>query len=426
MQSLLSYLFTLLCILTTGGLCVYWCYAYSLNDDLSVVKYKEFHETNDDVYPTMSFCLRNPFSKEALERFEINKTSYTEFLTGKIFDPMFLNISYDIVTLNLADFIKGYRIYYKNSTYTHVDSGLSIKDRKKLVIPSFSGVLGSSDPGFFKCFALNIPKIKELNAFRILLSNNIFPDGARPASYDLRTMVHLPKQLLLSSQTEKWIWSYRSKNESYISRCRIHAVEMVRKRDKKEQRCNSHWKDFDDWIAKLHINENKCRNVYQLAVDSEKQYPICDSQEKILRSTFHGSFVERKKYEIPCKTMERVNFEWVESDIETDDDPKMDKVGHFWLSISWHMRTFKEFTHTRYSYYILITTIQISQKMPDLNKYSIQFRRFVFYREISINMLIGNIGGYIGLLIGVSIQQLPALFQKFISRIKVNYYGLKK
>ena len=91
MQSLLlSYLFTLLCILTTGGLCVYWCYAYSLNEDLSVVKYKEFHETNDDVYPTMSFCLRNPFSKEALERLEINETLYTQFLTGTFFDPMFL------------------------------------------------------------------------------------------------------------------------------------------------------------------------------------------------------------------------------------------------------------------------------------------------------------------------------------------------
>ena len=352
-SQILSYSFTLLCILTTGGLCVYWCYEYTLNNDLSVVRYKEFYETEDDVFPTLSFCLRNPYSKEVLEQLQINESLYTAFLAGKIFDPMFLNISYELATIDLANFIKGYRIYYKNSTIKNVDSGLSIKDRKRLIFSSFSGFLGSSVAGLFKCFALNIPKIKELRTFRILLSNDIFPGGERPSNYYFRTLVHLPKQFLLSSQTERWIWSYRSKYESYKSRCIIRAVEMVRKRDKTEMRCNTHWKDYDDWIAKLYINENRCRNVYQLVRNSETRYPICDSQEKISRAKFHGSVVEIQKYEKPCKTMEKVSFEWLESEIETDgDDPKTDKVGQFWFSISFQMTTFKEFSHIRYSYYI--------------------------------------------------------------------------
>ena len=187
------------------------------------------------------------------------------------------------------------------------------------------------------------------------MSNNIFPEGKRPTRYHFRTIVHLPKQLLLvSSKTEKWIWSYRSKSKSYISRCIIRDVEVVKKRNKKGSRCNTHWKEYDDWIAQLHISENKCRNVYQIQKDSEKQYPICDSQEKISRSKFYRSAVERKKYEPPCKTMEKVNFEWLESDIETDNDPKMDKTGHFWFSISFQMGSLKEFIHIRYSYCILI------------------------------------------------------------------------
>ena len=348
-KQVLSYSFTLLCILTTGGLCIYWCHEYSLNDDLNVVRYKEFHDTSDDVYPTMSFCLRDPFSKEALERLKINETSYRAFLMGKVFDPIFLNISYELVTIDLADFIKGYRIYYKNSTFKYVDSGLSIEDRQNLISTSFSGVVGTSHTGFHKCFALNIPKLKDLRAFRILLPNNIFPEGKRPTRYLFRATVHLPKQFLLSAATEKWIWPYRTKNESYISRCIIRAADIVKKRNKKEMRCNKHWKDYDDWIAKLHINENKCRNVYQSDRDSKKQYPICDSLEKISRSKFYRSVVERKKYVLPCKTMENVNFEWLESDIDIDGDTTSNKVGHFWFSISFQMRTFKEFIHTRYS-----------------------------------------------------------------------------
>ena len=59
---------------------------------------------------------------------------------------------------------------------------------------------------------------------------------------------------------------------------------------------------------------------------------------------------ERKNYFPPCKTMEKVNFEWLENLIETDNDTKTTKVGNFWFSIGFDLRTgFKELIHTRYS-----------------------------------------------------------------------------
>ena len=198
-------------------------------------------------------------------------------------------------------------------------------------------------------------KMKELtekNTFykAMKMAHQSLEQGERPTKYGFKTMVHLPKQFLLSYQTLKWIWPYRSKSQSYKSRCLIRAVELVRKRDKQEKGCNEHWQDYDDWISRLHVKENKCRNVYQNDKEYGKPMTICNTQESIARSKFYMSIDERKKYAPPCKTMEKVNFEWLENLIEEDNHTKTDKVGHFWFSIGFDLRTgFKELIHTRYS-----------------------------------------------------------------------------
>ena len=63
------YPFGIVCVATTVSLCLYWCHQFSLNEDVSVVQYKKFYETNDDVFPTASFCLENPFSAKRLSKY---------------------------------------------------------------------------------------------------------------------------------------------------------------------------------------------------------------------------------------------------------------------------------------------------------------------------------------------------------------------
>ena len=43
------------------------------------------------------------------------------------------------------------------------------------------------------------------------------------------------------------------------------------------------------------------------------------------------------------------------------------------------------------------------------------------YRAIDIHSLIGNIGGYVGLLLGVSILQVPSLLLQFVHKVKRAY-----
>ena len=76
---------------------------------------------------------------------------------------------------------------------------------------------------------------------------------------------------MLSEQTDHWTWPNRSKHERYKMRFRLQAIDIVRKRDKKQQLCNKHWKEYDDWVINRFKNKTKCNTPYH---EQKKNLPI--------------------------------------------------------------------------------------------------------------------------------------------------------
>jgi hypothetical protein len=312
-----------------------------LNEDLSVVQYKEFHQTSDDIFPTVSLCLGNPFLKVNLSEYGVNETSYREFLRGKVFTKEMLNINFSRVTIDIVDYIKGYRMYFRNMTYKKFDSGLTLREKQTLIFRSYNGFIGPYGT-FYKCFALNIPAINDLDTFRILISNEIFPGGERPINGLLNTFVHLPKQFLLSHHTAEWIWPYQSKVERYIMRFIIRDSEVVIKRDKKQQRCNEYWNDYDDWVINIHSNETGCNTPYQVR---DKILPMCNTQELMTQGMLHSSIVDRQEYTKPCKTMSTARIDYTESSFA--ENTSNETSGAFWFSITLPLNTYRKIVQTR-------------------------------------------------------------------------------
>ena len=335
------YPFGFICVTTSMSLCLYWCYKFSLNEDISVVQYKHFYETNDDVFPTMSLCLANPFLEKRLSKYGTNITSYVDFLRGKLFAKEMLNIDYIHVTIDIVNYIIGYHLYYRNHSITKVDSGLTLQDKTKITFVSYNGF---SYDTFYKCFALRIPKNKNLNTFRIILSNKIFPNGVRPTNHLFKTYVHLPKQFMLSGYTEHWTWPYRPKYEQYKMILLLQAVEIVRKRNKKQQPCNENWNEYDDWVINRFQNKTKCNTPYH---EEEKNLPICNTQQLMDLSVLPLNVAASESQEDinPCKTLENVRIVYVETKME---NAKGGSVGRFWLSIEFPQHKFKEIVQERY------------------------------------------------------------------------------
>ena len=332
------YIFSIMCIIATLGMCGYWIYKFSLNEDSTLVNYKKFYDHEDDIYPTISMCLENPFLKKELAKYGTNESLYLAFLRGDYYSKKMAVINYTRVTIDISNFIKAYRIYYRNNTFDSFESALTLNDKKTLMTNSFNGIADSYQL-FYKCFALEMPKIRDMKIFRILLSNRIFPNGTRPTKYGLKTFVHLPKQFLLSGYTEKWIWPDRTSKEGYKMRFLLDSIEIVTKRKKRGSNCGEdNWKHYDDWVIKLHQNNTKCNNPY---LNSLEHLPSCDTAELISKSAISNTFVESNNYEKPCKTMEMVRMDYIESSVE-------DEREQFWFSISFPKDRFKEIIQTRF------------------------------------------------------------------------------
>ena len=59
--------FHFLCCSSVLSLVSYWIYIYNLNEDLCLVDYKNYFETESDEPPVLSICLNNPISEEKLK-----------------------------------------------------------------------------------------------------------------------------------------------------------------------------------------------------------------------------------------------------------------------------------------------------------------------------------------------------------------------
>ena len=180
-----------------------------------------------------------------------------------------------------------------------------------------------------------------MTIFRILLSNAIYPNSSRE-KHSIVTHVHFPKQFLLSSSTAKYTWPYRSSVDSYKMRFHVSAVEVYKQRNTQTKICNDHWREYDNWVARIHKMKTRCNNPYQ---DKDRSLPMCYSKEDMAQSMFFTNMNERHKYGKPCKVLGNIRTEVIESTIK---NTKNRKIGEFWFSINISQNIFKQVYQTRY------------------------------------------------------------------------------
>ena len=331
------FMFVLICGLAAIAICVYWIYKYRLDEDLSVITYRGFYERDDDVHPTVSLCLRAPFLTERLAEYGVNKSSYFDFLKGKYFSNQMLGIYYENVTINISDYIKGYLNTYRNGSIIY-DLDLKMEKIKTLTHVSFNGV---KERAFYKCFAMNIPKVRGILKSRILLSNNIFPNGKRPTNAAFRVVYHLPGQFMLAGQNQKMAWPYRASNEGYKTRFLIGGNTIMKKRNKKKNQCVESDVSYDDWVMQVYKDGSQCNVPY---AKINKMFPMCDTENLMKHGLFSDWIIEKKKLDKPCKSMTSINVEHVETKM---DSLKGDPIGNFWLDITYQQSTFIEIEQIR-------------------------------------------------------------------------------
>ena len=151
-----EYIFHLFCLFTTAGLVGFWTYKFSMNDDLSIVEYKQYDmkdadDTSESPYLSHTMCFRNPFlASKGIHLNASEKSRVESYLSGTEGEE-FPDFNYNSLALNLTDYVKDYYIRWRNGTHQYFKPS---EVTWKTVDRGFNGFwLGK----FFRCFTLKSP-----------------------------------------------------------------------------------------------------------------------------------------------------------------------------------------------------------------------------------------------------------------------------
>ena len=375
----LHIIFTLLCIITTLALIIWCCYEFSKNEDVCEVLFKTFHEDEDSRYPELTFGLPNRFNETALRRYDENFTerNYQQFLrNGAYWDNKMVNIDFEKVIMQLND----YEI--ETCFYESFFSRIGQICKNQLITIKRLDMFGQS------MYTLQLPPEMLMYSATIKIKNSIFYDGIRPANFQFFTLLSYPNQLYPSMSSSSYTWPVRTNasTKNYIMRFSLKSMEVIRRRSKNQNECYNG--NYDRKIMETVIQESGCSPSMWVTNRSEPPCKTRKSFKKILPNHVDQVYrlKRRKKYLDPCLDIEKLQIDFNEESIPSIAG-ELDDVVEGWFIIE---------------YVVLIK----------------KFKEIKQVRKYSIQSLVGNLGGYIGLCLGYAILNVPAVILKIWNNIK--------
>lgn len=365
----LSRAFHVVCLLMSIGFIVFFASDYCKETSTALVDFKAFHETENDIFPSLTLCFGLTKSsawntKKLNATFDIqNYEDYRRYLRGKLWDERMTKVDYDNVTLKLRDHLTYWKIWVgKNYKIDHDDAWID-KDfvfkvngsLKELHLPftdeqkfRFFTVFKSAE---VKCFSLalsrksiNVTVGKEIKKLVVYFHNSSFITD----SYFYYSL-HYPGQFLLGNfflgleDPRQRIFPGRIKRTIFT----IDGMEIIKRRNTKSEPCKERSDQHDKYMLRTLIDLVKCRPSH-FSHDHDFAYTkICNSSDamnKIYKRTQYIDDLQfRKEYDKPCDQLQMVTYS--RRDILKDKNERL-KLG--WaLQLDFMREVYKEIRHIR-------------------------------------------------------------------------------
>ena len=322
---------------------------YIQDEDVSLISFKTFHDDNDNLYPTTTMCFYNPFIESKLENYGpgINITSYSQYLQGKLLDDRMKHIPYDNVTVSMDDYLLEISGKLENGSFIWIyDKAGENKLHSSATIPPYYINFRS---GLTKCFSFDMPYIHRsvVWSWFIKIRTSILPQGKRfrQIYFDgsdandggFKVTFHFPNQRFRSNFNSKYQWSEPSMPEEekkrkqlgYYMQFRVRSIEVLAHRNKKEYPCNDDWKNDDPNFINHVLQDVGCTPPQLKCCN----LPTCSSIgnlskiHKILKSP---TTEDLRKYNVPCREIEKLQYEYTEGHATTEAD---DNSSNEWFQV---------------------------------------------------------------------------------------------
>ena len=372
-------------------------YHYSLNEDLTSTKYRDFNSEEIHIYPSISLCFGNIFDESKLNDIGTNSTAYIDFLKGRNYSQDLSSISYENVTLDPIEYLLGVELYQllankrmnpkQRYWYDHTNLRSSLDGKRlHLYIDQFNEWVGT----IYKCITLDVPYIENehLNRIVLVMKRSIFPEGKRPMFYSKNKqnlfMVSLayPNQRIRFSN-DKLVWPEEVTNGSYTMKFYVSTVEAMQYRNKYSKPCNTNWKEDDNEIRKRMIDNAKCIPSYW-QMQYPMPYPKCSNPDEMVALYTDISWNDHIN---PCRTLSKTS----------------------WFDGQFPAFRYDELVDKKYLNSYFTARFYFPRKF---------YKEIKRVRAYDIETLIGNGGGYIGLCLGYSFLQLPTFLDQMFKKLR--------
>ena len=352
----LRYSFNSICVITLFCMAGYWIWKFAIDDrDIGIVDYVEYGKELDIELFAVTFCFKNAFLKDQMESIqpEINQTSYLQYLRGDFMNSRLRDIEYENITMNLGKyFLRGSyglsnETIYRNGTFRHKTN--------------FNGYITGWD-GIFKCFevTLNMPHIGYVRSIFLeydvkRLLNDTSSDFVNPT-----VRCHYPGQHLLTLSGAMFntggIYSGR------ILTAYTKDVEIIKGRNSRKRSCTPYNDivSFDDMVREKQARINGCTPPY---VQTVLGVPKCSTKDEIKQFLYDWDSLIGKNYPPCCKRVSK-----------------------------------------------LALTLKGSKSNYEIFRLKIFYPRYakiiIQSKDVDTHALIGNIGGYVGLFLGIMMSSI--------------------
>ena len=310
----LSGTYSMICVFTTIGLIIYAMYRFSKDEDTTLVRVTKFHSSKDAIYPSISFCILQPFLEKQFKVYNdntINESSYTEFLDGKIWDERFLKVDYDNVTVSLTDYLL--RAEFTFNDYDHHEM-----TTKTTVTYQYVSYRSSKQ----KCFTIDVPfwENKQLEIFVVNINAGIFQNRKRHSRKDTNWMeiyLHFPGQRFTASYNLKDDFSSRqNKTTNNVMQFNTRNIEVLTRRNRIREPCEEDWRNYDIYVMKAMMKKAGCRPPHWKTIID---LPICSRPDQMKSFARAPKPREIESFIIqPCKVLSDFDYKYEEYN-STDD-----------------------------------------------------------------------------------------------------------
>ena len=385
---LLTFGFHIICIIVALTM-VGWCsYRYYLDEDVSVINYRQFNKEDNDLYPTLTLCVSGigVMSRQQLGGKQ-KQLEYQNFSAGILWSNEMAAKEFDNNTIQLENYLNVVWLTYMSDGREQLWA--KVRGQQKSQTETFP-FLVTYRSYKAKCYSMDIdsnsiPQMKEERLYMIqLLIGDYDTSFGENNSLDLSVYLHYPKQLI---RTNTLVEEKRLGEDTYLRNgittttidIMVQNIEVVRYRNKRLEPCDTEWKEDDDKILNQLIQDVGCRPPHWYV---NMEVTACQSKD------------DMKKLVLP--KIQFANDSFLESFTQPCSE-------------------IRSISHSINSYIVDGSVTTTNLKVYFKNS---RYMEVENVRALGLETLFGLIGGYIGLILGFAIWQTPEFVNSIWKTIK--------